>query len=352
MMHGDDLPPRGSSGRNPFEDDETTSLSACLAPPERLINSSSSYRKKSMQELRKTRGALIGGHRPSCNQSSANASNEEISVPECQDDVESNPFDTDYASRGPSLISTGSSKNEIRRSTSASSSKGSPLQGLAASMKSKVSSFRSFNVTSINLPSIITPSLTLKTRRSSKVDSLSSMRYGTNLSPHADEYDEKPRRRKLLKYALVALSVALVVSIIVVAVVSFGGDSSQNASNVSSTASAREQALDTILLRISSKTDLADPSAPQYKARQWLLYKDSLWTHPAQAVPGERVIQRYVMAVFYFATGGLSSWSENNWLQGDECKDASGDTTDWIGLACNSYGEVQTIAFGKPDQTQ
>ena len=173
------------------------------------------------------------------------------------------------------------------------------------------------------------------------------MRYGTNLSPHADEYDEKPGRRRFIVVALVLLSVVLVAAIIAVAVIIFGGSDSASNDNSSSSpnAAAREQALDKILAKVTSPQVLLDPTSPQAKARHWLLYEDTLWLHPSQAIPGERVLQRYILGIFYFATGGQTTWSENNWLAGNECRIAQGEP--WTGMACNGDDQVLTLAFGK-----
>lgn len=352
MMHGEDPPSSRSLPvvRNPFDDDEDdgTSLSSALDPPRSSLptirSSSSSRSTKSMSELRKTRSALIGGHNPN-DHMSEQFRNEEISVAESQqDDLESCPPDSDYASRGPSLITSGSGGIGIGQSTSRGSSNGSSaMYSLAASVKSSAASLASLP---IRVPTFKSQGYRSPSNTHKSSSSVSRMRYGTNLSPHAEEYEDKPGRRKFIVVALVILSVVLIGAIIAVAVVIFGGNDSSSSPAISpETAAAREQALDKILVRVSSADTLIDPTSPQAKARHWLLYEDTLWMHPAQAIPGERVIQRYILAVFYFSTGGQTMWSENNWLEGDECHNAKGEY--WTGLACNDDDKVLAIAFGK-----
>jgi hypothetical protein len=356
-MHGEDPPSSRFLGRNPFDDDDATPLSASLNPPPTTSLSSiraathsqspTSRSGRSISELRKLRGALIGGHSPNEVQSMELLRSDEISVPEShQDDLESCSRDSDYASRGPSLISTGSDLSPA--SSRSSSYESSPMQSFASSVKSMAASVTS-QAASFRAPTMSLKSTSYRTPNNHKMQSsVSKMRYGTNLSPHADgEYDDRPSRRKLIVVALMILSVVLVCAIIAVAIMVFGGGIHGNKSNSSSTAmaSAREQALDNILLRVSSADTFIDPLTPQAKARHWLLYDDTLWLHPAQPIPGTRVIQRYILVVLYFATGGQTSWSTNNWLAGDECHNANGNV--WTGLACNSNDEVVTIAFGK-----
>jgi hypothetical protein len=350
MMKSEDPPSARSLGRNPFDDDEeedeATSLSASLDPPSTSLRATTtllSNSTRSMSELRKTRGALISGHSLKEVQSMELHRNEEISVPESQlNDLESCSPDSDYASRGPSLIPKVIDKdNHMPDATS-------PIQNLAATVKGRAAKM-SMRVPSLNLSSFRSSSYRAPSNTSRLSSSVGKMRYGTNLSPHADDYDDRPGRRKLIVVALVTLSLVLIVAIIVVAIIIFGGangsgTSSDGTSSSSANASAREKALDNILVRVSGQETLLDPTSPQAKARHWLLYEDELWVHPAQAIPGERVIQRYILLVLYFATGGQTTWGDNNWLDGNECNSANGEG--WTGLACNDDDEVLTIAFG------
>ena len=366
-MHPEDPPSSKAAGRNPFDDDsdDATSLSASLDPPSsprpsiQTASSHTSRSTKSIHELRKTRAALIGGHNPNEVMTEL-LRNDEISVPEAyqpEDDLESCPPDSNYDSRGQSFMSMGSGSGigisqSTSRSRSSSSNTSSAIQSMATSVKSGAASLASkaASLTSlpIRMPTFKSPAYgsPINHHRSSS-SSVAKMRYGTNLSPHANDYDEKPGRRRFIVVALVILSVVLIGAIIAVAVIIFGGSdsSSNNNSNSSANAAAREQALDKILVRVTSPQVLVDPTSPQAKARHWLLYEDTLWLHPSKAIPGERVLQRYILVVFYFATGGQSAWSENDWLEGNECRNAQGEP--WTGMACNGDDQVLTLAFGK-----
>jgi hypothetical protein len=100
----------------------------------------------------------------------------------------------------------------------------------------------------------------------------------------------------------------------------------------------RQQAIHNILAQTTNPGVLSDPNTPQYDARRWLLFRDT----DLIDVSEESVVQRYALACFYFATGGVGSWGENNWLDGYECEDEA-----WDGINCSPKGEVRAIAFGK-----
>jgi len=77
-------------------------------------------------------------------------------------------------------------------------------------------------------------------------------------------------------------------------------------------------------------------STPQYRAFQWLTEEDA---HAVRSTDHRRLVQRYALAVLYFATGGETSWVESfEFLQGDhECS--------WSGaLLCDH--ETQTNITG------
>ena len=72
------------------------------------------------------------------------------------------------------------------------------------------------------------------------------------------------------------------------------------------------------------------------------MHSDALKLTPSEEVSDARIVQRYVLAVFYFSTNGIEGWSRNNWLFGDECENLY-----WTGLSCNDEGQVRAISFGK-----
>jgi hypothetical protein len=104
----------------------------------------------------------------------------------------------------------------------------------------------------------------------------------------------------------------------------------------------RQRALQTIVASVSTPTSLQQSDSPQSQAMHWLLYNDNLWMKYFAGVPTTRIIQRYVLAVFYFATQGNTSWHTSDWLVGEEC-----DIDFWEGVNCNDQDEVRAIAFSK-----
>ena len=81
-----------------------------------------------------------------------------------------------------------------------------------------------------------------------------------------------------------------------------------------------------------------DGTTPQGQAYKWLMDEDAYFANTA--ITRAMAMQRYVLGVFYFATGGPNTWLENNWLAGAEC------SSEWTGITCNELGEVKTIIFG------
>jgi len=64
--------------------------------------------------------------------------------------------------------------------------------------------------------------------------------------------------------------------------------------------SLRMEAVMDVLKRTSREKDLLDPSTPQFAARNWITFEDSLHLEPQAII----FLQRYVMAVLYFSTNG------------------------------------------------
>jgi hypothetical protein len=104
----------------------------------------------------------------------------------------------------------------------------------------------------------------------------------------------------------------------------------------------RQQLLHDIVVGVSGGAILQDTTSPQSQARNWLLYEDTMWLSPSTSFTSERITQRYVLAIFYYATNGPNSWKDNNWMGGDEC-----DGDFWDGISCNENDEIRAIAFGK-----
>ena len=84
-----------------------------------------------------------------------------------------------------------------------------------------------------------------------------------------------------------------------------------------------------LFFNVSSMVALDDPSSPQGKALSWVSTEDTI-DPPLE--PGtaddDRIIQRYVLVVFYYATGGDGWTNKEGWLGGsNEC--------DWFTVDCS-----------------
>jgi len=100
---------------------------------------------------------------------------------------------------------------------------------------------------------------------------------------------------------------------------------------------AWQRQVDQMIRRVTLNESVFDVAAtPQAMALDWMLYKDLL----DYSIVAERVIQRYALAVFYFATNAGKSWTKDDWLRGDECQDG-----EWYGLNCDENNKVRAIAF-------
>ena len=163
-------------------------------------------------------------------------------------------------------------------------------------------------------------------------------------SASSDDTDgslEKKRVGKPYVYAVLGMvTIMLVVGIIVLSVVVFGGKKGSDKSQML-VLTARQEALNDIIHTVVEGDILKDSETPQYRAHQWLLYEDPLGLAPDSGASNDRVIQRYSLAVFYFATGGPETWKPNKWMTGDECED------DWDGVGCTDDGVVHVLSLSK-----
>ena len=172
--------------------------------------------------------------------------------------------------------------------------------------------------------------------------------HASRLEDNNDSEEAKKRRRSLLWVALALISVILVGVVVAIGVVMFGGgDGGQSTDDETAEGppvlTNRQQMLHDIVATVSNSGLFTITTTPQHMARKWLLFDDELWLNPEGEVSRERVIQRYVLAVFFYATGGPTSWKSNNWLDGNECEDGAF----WDGIFCNEENEVITLALGK-----
>ena len=98
----------------------------------------------------------------------------------------------------------------------------------------------------------------------------------------------------------------------------------------------REEAMEIALVEITEGPILTNPALPQGRAYRWLLNED-----PKAADPCEypTIVQRYVLATFYYSTFG-DLWTANDgWLSASsECE--------WLGITCSPQ-KVTSINLSK-----
>jgi hypothetical protein len=114
----------------------------------------------------------------------------------------------------------------------------------------------------------------------------------------------------------------------------------------------RQREISRVLSAILAEDAFSNAFSPQALAYQWMIFEDTMWSdvNPKDdskegedfTVPDMAVVQRYSLAVFYFATGGPDAWVENNWLKDAEC----GKLSKWKGLQCDSLDMVRALSFG------
>jgi hypothetical protein len=144
--------------------------------------------------------------------------------------------------------------------------------------------------------------------------------------------------RKFILFMII-LSVGGIVGAVLGTVV-FGGGNSEGGGPSSPTASPtkavdleRQAAIRTVLLSATDEATLEDPASPQNAAYNWIVVDDLLSpVNPSGAVTeeSEKVLSRYSLAVFFFATNGADWITKEGWIDGgrDECE--------WEFLSCDN----------------
>jgi hypothetical protein len=137
---------------------------------------------------------------------------------------------------------------------------------------------------------------------------------------------------------------------------------SGNPDNFSNTKNSRHKDVQNFLTFFSEREDLEKSGTPQFFASKWLADEDLRALEiPSSTDYNEsfKFAQRYILAVFYYATGGvdwkfdtafMSTRDECDWsfsMAADVVIPASGSDQWDMGVTCNADGEVSKIFFRK-----
>jgi Leucine-rich repeat (LRR) protein len=120
----------------------------------------------------------------------------------------------------------------------------------------------------------------------------------TASSPLSDD-DAKQRGKTIVVVAVAAIIVAI-------AVVAYVAGQSNN--NNDDRNSSQKLTIEQVIQGVSSNFALGDPNSPQHRARKWMMDVDQL-TDVIIQEGLNRILQRYALATFYFATGGDQLWN-------------------------------------------
>lgn len=152
-----------------------------------------------------------------------------------------------------------------------------------------------------------------------------------------DRSERKDGERRFCKLRfLIPILVLIVVAVIAIAVaVPLAMKTSSN--NNDQTLQERQANVRSQILNvISSAQDLNDTSTPQYKAFEWITQRDDLSPigNTSTTPQIQKLITRYVLAVFYYSLRGPTWLEQNGWLQGNQ------DECDWQFLSCSMPGDT------------
>jgi len=177
-------------------------------------------------------------------------------------------------------------------------------------------------------------------------------------SKEEEELEEKHKFRKYLLLGVIALILVAVAIVTPVAVI-FGKVEPSLAPSVApsvtlSLAPSTTRLAETVdylsenLNLLPDDFRLDNEASPQYLAADWIANEDE----SSPEVGTNQFLQRYILAVFYFSTGGDETWEDCHrndprctvgfsWLRGSqpECK--------WYGVRCDEPGKVTRILIGQ-----
>ena len=115
----------------------------------------------------------------------------------------------------------------------------------------------------------------------------------------------------------------------------------------------RAQQISDLIIESTETTfqDILNDSTPQHRAFHWLMYEDEVYVCPED----EGIVQRYVIAVFYFATGG-DTWTRCGADKAySSCDETNGEVRflsvahecQWYGISCDGMNSITKIAYEK-----
>ena len=180
------------------------------------------------------------------------------------------------------------------------------------------------------------------------------------LSDEEEEVEVKKRQRKLMIRMALVVAVVLIAVIVPVAVLS-GGDvaitpaptlSPTQSPTLSPTVAELPQLVNSLdLAGISQLSDLQNRQSPQGRAADWIVNDDTYVSEQGLTVSDVAFVQRYVLAVFYFAMTG-DAWGVCH--RADTSCSATGEVNSWLTptdvctwfvVGCNDQGLITSISF-------
>ena len=183
------------------------------------------------------------------------------------------------------------------------------------------------------------------------------------MSDEEEEVELKKRQRKLMIRMGLGVIVVLLAIIIPVALLTGGGEveitpsptlAPTNFPTFSPTSVELSNLVDSLAIKgVSKLIDLQDRNSPQGKAVDWIVNDDAYVDSNGLTELDVKFIQRYALAVFYFALGG-DAWSACH--RNDESCSSTGlvngwltatNVCSWFVVACNTDGVVHSIEFRK-----
>jgi hypothetical protein len=127
-----------------------------------------------------------------------------------------------------------------------------------------------------------------------------------------------------------------------------GESTSNNSVPTMSPSLSRFQVFRQFLLEFSLASDLRNVSSPQWKALNWLVNDDELQLNP-ERVEAEILKERYLMTLFYFATGGEGWFYKLGFLSANPVCSWNDGTNGvgFDGVACRQNTTVTEITIRK-----